>query len=82
MVHLLVESKNCFVYTVGKFIIKGVKMSEYQYYEWQALEHPLSTAEQNAVDALSSHIDVTASQAIVTYNWGDFKHDPLDVLAK
>lgn len=57
-------------------------MSEYQYYEWQALERPLTAAEQNAVDALSSHIDVTASQAIVTYNWGDFKHDPLDVLAK
>ncbi|MBT3391445.1 MAG: hypothetical protein HN413_13680 [Chloroflexi bacterium] len=57
-------------------------MSEYQYYEWQTHERPLTAAEQNAVDALSSHIDVTASQAIVTYNWGDFKHDPLDVLAK
>ena len=57
-------------------------MSEYQYYEWQTLERPLTAAEQNAVDALSSHIDVTSSQAIVTYNWGDFKHDPLDVLAK
>ncbi|HEX5839496.1 MAG TPA: hypothetical protein VFY26_16790 [Anaerolineales bacterium] len=57
-------------------------MSEYQYYEWQALEHPLSAAEQAAVNNLSSHIDVTSSQAIVTYNWGDFKHDPLQVLAE
>ena len=31
-------------------------MSEYQYYEWQRLESPLAIAEQNAVDALSSHI--------------------------
>ena len=57
-------------------------MSEYQYYEWQALERPLTAAEQAAVNDLSSHIDVTSSQAIVTYNWGDFKHDPIHVLAK
>jgi len=57
-------------------------MSEYQYYEWQTLERPLTAAEQGAVNGLSSHIDVTSSQAIVTYNWGNFKHDPLKVLAK
>ncbi|MEW6401812.1 MAG: hypothetical protein AB1649_08440, partial [Chloroflexota bacterium] len=57
-------------------------MSEYQYYEWQTLERPLSAAEQAAVNGLSSHIDVTSSQAVVTYNWGDFKHDPIQVLAK
>jgi hypothetical protein len=34
------------------------------------------------VNGLSSHIDVTSSQAVVTYNWGDFKHDPLKVLAR
>jgi hypothetical protein len=57
-------------------------MSEYQYHEWQTLERPLTAAEQAAVNDLSSHIDVTSSQAIVTYNWGDFKHDPIQVLAK
>ncbi len=57
-------------------------MSEYQYYEWQVLERPLTAAEQAAVNSLSSHIDVTSSQAIVTYEWGDFKHDPIQVLAK
>ncbi len=57
-------------------------MSEYQYYEWQTLERPLSSAEQAAVNNLSSHIDVTPSQAIVTYEWGDFKHDAIQVLAK
>jgi hypothetical protein len=57
-------------------------MSEYQYYEWQTLERSLTAAEQKAVNGLSSHIDVSSSQAIVTYDWGDFKHDPLDVLAK
>jgi len=57
-------------------------MSEYQYYEWQRLESPLTMAEQNAVDALSSHIEVSAMQASVSYNWGDFTHDPIRVLAK
>ena len=57
-------------------------MSEYQYYEWQTLERPLTAAEQEAVNNLSSHMDVTSSQAIVTYEWGDFKHDPIQVLAK
>ncbi len=66
-----------------KFIInRSAAMSEYQYYEWQTLERPPTAAEQAAVNGLSSHIDVTSSQAIVTYEWGDFKHDPLQVLAK
>jgi hypothetical protein len=57
-------------------------MSEYQYYEWQTLDRPLTAAEQKAVNELSSHINVTSTQAIVTYNWGSFKHDPINVLAK
>ncbi len=42
-------------------------MSEYQYYEWQTLERPLTAAEQKTVNGLSSHIDVTSTQAVVTY---------------
>jgi hypothetical protein len=57
-------------------------MSEYQYYKWQTLERPLSATEQKAVNGLSSHIDVTSTHAVVTYEWGDFKHDPIQVLAK
>lgn len=57
-------------------------MSEYQYHEWQTLERPLTAAEQKALNGLSSHIDVTSSQAIVTYEWGSFKQEPLEVLAK
>jgi len=57
-------------------------MSEYQYYEWQTIDRPLSAKEQAEVDELSSHIDVTSTRAVVTYNWGDFKHDPKQVLAR
>ena len=52
-------------------------MSEYQFYEWQTADRLLSDAEQEAVRQLSSHIEVSASHAVATYSWGDFKHDPL-----
>jgi len=56
-------------------------MSEYQYYEWQTIDRPLSSSEREAVSGLSSHMDMaTSTQAIVTYSWGDFKHDPRQVL--
>lgn len=57
-------------------------MSEYQYYEWQTVDRALTAPEQAAVSKLSSHIDVTSTRAVVTYNWGDFKHDPKQVLAR
>jgi hypothetical protein len=37
-------------------------MSEYQYYEFQTIDRPLTEAEQAEVEELSSHIDVTASR--------------------
>ena len=57
-------------------------MSEYQYYEWQTVDRLLTEAEQRAVSNLSSHIEVSSSRAVVTYSWGDFKHDPRQVLAR
>jgi hypothetical protein len=57
-------------------------MSEYQYYEWQTIDRTLTPEEQTAVNRLSSHIDVSSSWASVTYQWGDFKHDPKQVLVK
>jgi hypothetical protein len=59
----------------------GYSMSEYQYYEWQTIDRLLTEAEILDVNNLSSHMDVvTPTQAIVTYSWGDFKHDPYQVL--
>jgi hypothetical protein len=58
-------------------------MSEYQYFEWMAIDHPLNEKEIQAVNQLSSHMDVvSATQAVVTYSWGSFKHKPMDVLLK
>ena len=57
-------------------------MSEYQYHEWQSIDRLLTPDEQAAVYKLSSHIEVSSSKAVVTYNWSDFKHDPREVLLK
>jgi hypothetical protein len=55
-------------------------MSEYQYHEWQTVDRLLTPEEQAAVNDLSSHIEVSASRAVVTYHWSDFRHDPKQVL--
>ncbi len=57
-------------------------MSEYQYHEWQAVDRVLTSEEQAAVNDLSSHIEVSSSRAVVTYEWSDFRHDPRQVLLK
>ncbi|NJM40349.1 MAG: hypothetical protein HC853_06070 [Anaerolineae bacterium] len=56
-------------------------MSEYQHYEWLAIDRPLNHEQLRAVQALSSHMDdATPTHAQVTYSYGDFKHDPIKVL--
>ncbi len=57
-------------------------MSEYQYYEWQTVDRQLTESEQEAVSGLSSHIEVSSSRAVVSYSYGDFKHDARQVLAR
>src|SRR5579884_711382 len=57
-------------------------MSEYQRYEFMTVDRPLTRAELDAVDNLSSHIEASSTHAFIEYHWGDFKHDPIKVLRK
>src|SRR5712691_935661 len=57
-------------------------MSEYQHYEFMTIDRPLTKAQLDAVNALSSHIEASPTHALIIYHWGDFKHDPIDVLHK
>src|SRR5436309_7107277 len=57
-------------------------MSEYQRYEFMTIERPLTGEQLDAVEALSSHIEASSTHALIEYHWGDFKHDPIDVLHK
>jgi len=51
-------------------------MSEYQYYEFQAIDRPLTTTEQETIQALSSRAQVTPHRAVFLYNYGDFRGKP------
>src|SRR5712692_3009076 len=57
-------------------------MSEYQRYEFMTSDRPLTRVQLDAVNALSSHIEASSTHALIEYHWGDFKHDPIDVLHK
>ncbi|MFC1960985.1 hypothetical protein ACFLYO_09770 [Chloroflexota bacterium] len=57
-------------------------MSEYQYYEFQALDQPLTTDAQQEMQRLSSRVQLTASSASFVYNYSDFRGNPYDILAK
>ena len=57
-------------------------MSEYQHYEFQAIDRPLTEDEQAAVSQLSSRVQLSSTKAIFIYNYGDFPDDPFQVLAK
>ncbi|MBI3925368.1 MAG: hypothetical protein HY319_07515 [Armatimonadetes bacterium] len=48
-------------------------MSEYQYYEFQAIDRPLTTQEQAMLRNYSSRATITSSRFVVDYSWGDFK---------
>ena len=55
---------------------------EYQYYEFQAIDRPLTKAEQDYVQSLSSRVRPTATSAVFTYSYGDFRGSPLSVLER
>ncbi|QQQ77415.1 hypothetical protein IOD16_02425 [Saccharothrix sp. 6-C] len=50
-------------------------MSEYQYYEFLAIDRPLDGDEQAEVRAASTRATITATSFVNEYHWGDFKGD-------
>ncbi|MDX2231632.1 MAG: hypothetical protein NW220_18505 [Leptolyngbyaceae cyanobacterium bins.349] len=57
-------------------------MSEYQYYEFQAIDRPLTKQEQDEIRKLSSRVQLTPNQAIFLYNYGDFRGNPEKLLTR
>jgi hypothetical protein len=51
-------------------------MSEYQYYEFLAVDRPLDERQQAEVRALSTRARVTATSFTNEYHWGNFRGDP------
>jgi hypothetical protein len=57
-------------------------MSEYQFYEFQALDSPLTPEAQAEIRRVSSRVQMTATSASFVYNYGDFRGNPYLVLAE
>jgi len=50
-------------------------MSEYQYYEFQAIDRPLTAKEMSELRSYSSRARISATGFVVDYAWGSFKGD-------
>lgn len=57
-------------------------MSEYQYYEFQAIDRLLEPAELRALRQISTRASITPTHFSNHYEWGDLKADPLSLLAR
>lgn len=50
-------------------------MSEYQYYEFQAIDRPLTAKETSKLRSYSSRARITPTSFVNDYSWGSFKGD-------
>jgi hypothetical protein len=57
-------------------------MSEYQYYEFRAIDRPLDERAQRELRAITSRAEITSTSLVNEYHWGDFKGDPLKLMEK
>lgn len=57
-------------------------MSEYQYYEFLAVDRPLDAKEQQALRDISTRARITATGFTNHYEWGDLKANPTVLLER
>lgn len=57
-------------------------MSEYQYYDFRAIDQALTKAEIAALRSISTRAIITSTSFANHYEWGDLKADPLKLLEK
>lgn len=57
-------------------------MSEHRYYEFRALDEPLSDDQQRELRNISSRADITKSEFVNEYDWGDLGGDPIEMLGE
>src|SRR3712207_784527 len=51
-------------------------MSEYQYYEFRAIDQPLDERAMAALRSLTSRATITPTSLVNVYHFGNFKGDP------
>jgi len=57
-------------------------MSEYQYYEFQAIDRPLTDDEQKTLRRYSGRAMITATRFVNSCSYGDFRGDESEWMAK
>jgi len=57
-------------------------MSEYQYFEFQAVDRPLGEKEMRELRSYSTRAHITPTSFVNEYNWGDFKGDADEWMGK
>ncbi|MGD8645270.1 MAG: hypothetical protein PVJ77_01970, partial [Desulfobacterales bacterium] len=57
-------------------------MSEYQYYEFNAVDKALNEKQMQSLRNLSSRARITPTSFVNEYNYGDFKGNPLKLVEK
>ena len=57
-------------------------MSEYQYYEFQAVDRALTRREMEELRRYSSRAQITPTSFVNTYDYGDFRGDPEELVEK
>lgn len=57
-------------------------MSEYQYYEFIAVDQPLSRADMDELRSRSSRATITSTSFVNEYHWGSLKANPADWLRR
>ena len=57
-------------------------MSEYQYYEFLALDRPLTDKQRAELRSLSTRAEITATRFVNEYHWGDLKGDPQKMMER
>jgi hypothetical protein len=67
---------------VGTFPPEVQPMSEYQYYEFIALDRPLTAEQIDEVREFSSRAEISSTSFVNEYNFGSFKGDPAHFLER
>lgn len=57
-------------------------MSEYQWYEFVALDRPLTEKQMTALRAISTRAEISLTRFWNEYEWGDLKADPMELVAR
>ena len=57
-------------------------MSDYQYYDFRAMDHALSEADRAELRSISTRAVITSTSFTNHYEWGDLKANPLKLLEK